>query len=216
MYLSDGGNTDNVGLIGTLQRRVRRIALVVSTAVPLALRSAWDPSKPGGMKNLTKSAANTLIDSDITGYFGVGADSGIGYNYSANQVFPSSAFPAVVNALQDAQMGGDGAVTLLSMTTVKNPRWNIPAGLEVQVCWIYVGRVLNWEQQLPAAIRDQVVPKGAVHDPSQVMTSGPFKHFPNYPTDHIQLSTVEANLLAHLTGWIVLQHGPMLAALLSS
>ena len=76
MYTSDGGNIDNVGLIGALQRRVQRIALHISTHVPLALRSMWDPSQPAGLANLTKNPVNTFIDCDLTGYFGVGHNSG--------------------------------------------------------------------------------------------------------------------------------------------
>lgn len=76
---SDGGNIDNVGLLSVLQRRVERIVLLISTKVPLALRSTWDPSKPGGLSNLTSHPTNTFIDADITGFFGVGAASGTGY-----------------------------------------------------------------------------------------------------------------------------------------
>lgn len=136
------------------------------------------------------------------------------YNYSQNQVFATHDFVRLANALQDAQVAGDGAVALLNMTTVSNARWAIPAGRQVQMCWIYVGRTLNWENNLRPELKKLVVPEGAAADPSVVMDSGPFKHFPNYPTDHLQLTNQQANLLADLVGWLVLRHQTPLRELL--
>lgn len=35
-------------------------------------------------------------------------------------------------------------------------RWGVPAGLRVNVTWLYLGRTREWEAQLPADIREQV------------------------------------------------------------
>ena len=105
VYLADGGNLENTGLIPALQRKIAKVVVFISSSVALLPRDRWDPSAPGGMRNLTESS----IDDTVSGYFGVGPRFSSGYNYSYNQVFRSSEYAGVVNALQDAQDTGNGS-----------------------------------------------------------------------------------------------------------
>jgi hypothetical protein len=52
-------------------------------------------------------------------------------------------------------------------------------------------------------VKKNVLPKKHPEDPSQTISSGPFKHFPHYSTEEVQLSTAQTNLLADFSGWVV-------------
>ena len=148
----------------------------------------------------------------------MGSDSSVAYNYSNNQVFHEHDYAVVINALQDAQAQGSGAVATTALRTVENAFWGIPAGFNVTVMWIYLGRAFQWEAQLPPELKRLVVPspgKTGKWDPTEHMRHGPFEDFPNYPTHWLTLSPEQANLLAELTAWIVLQHRDNITALLA-
>ena len=84
----------------------------------------------------------------------MGSDSSVAYNYSNNQVFHEHDYAVVINALQDAQAQGSGAVATTALRTVENAFWGIPAGFNVTVMWIYLGRAFQWEAQIPPELKE--------------------------------------------------------------
>jgi hypothetical protein len=77
-----------------------------------------------------------------------------------------------------------------------------------QVTWVYLSRVGNWEEMLPADVRELIqphVPAGSVPDYGSTVRAGPFAGFPNYATAQAVYTADEANLLAELTAWVVLE-----------
>ena len=158
--LADGGDYENIHLIGMLKRRVERIVLFINTDQPLHGSSVWDP---------TTTKPNTkYIEDMFPTFFGVAVAPGdavekieqeIADDYSCNAVFNSSEFVPLVVAMQAKQDAGEPVVVSTALTTVQNEHWGVPAGIEVQVTWVYLSRVGAWEELLPAATKELVVPK---------------------------------------------------------
>ena len=83
-------------------------------------------------------------------------------------------------------------------TTVENTWQGIDADHTVEVTWVYLSKAKNWVD----ALSDQSILADT---------------FPFFPTEsHFDLSTAEANLLANLCHWIVLQNADVLKAAFSS
>ena len=131
MVLGDGGNLDNVGLFGLLQRKVGTIVLFLNTEAQLDPNwdFAADPPAPDG---------NVRIDNFLAAAFGFqqhGCDTSDFDNSLQftvkNQVFSSEAFGPIVGALQDAIRAGSGAVATMSIETVANEWLGIPLGQPV-------------------------------------------------------------------------------------
>eukprot|EP01034_Spumella_vulgaris_P026327 gene26327-32893_t len=207
----DGGVYENIPLISFLQRRVGKIALFINSAVPLdpdydAIRDTYDGSQ---------------IDKTVAAFFGKtipdpGFFSGVGTSLEKDQVFDSSDFIDVVQALQHAQsVTGNGIVSIHNLTTVENLWWGIPAGINVEISFNYLGRVKNWEAALSNTMQNYVQPLINPNDLGKVRTATPFNQFPNYPTKGGTLSAREANLLSDLIGWTVMQNAALYEHLLS-
>ena len=144
---ADGGVLQDPALIGPLQRRVRSIVLFCNFAAPLASSLNWNPA------NTTPSTDD--LDSDLPAYFGIlptgYTNSSRGYSLVHNQVFASDQFAPVMVALQAAQLRGAGAVATTPLVTVENAYFGIPAGIAVNVTWVYLSRATQWEAQLGRA-----------------------------------------------------------------
>ena len=104
-----------------------------------------------------------------------------------------------------------------TLTTIQNDLWGIPAGLEVTLTTVYLGRSLNWEAQLPEELQALVVPQDpeAATNPAETVGDGPYKDFPHYATTGGMLSHERANLLAQLTAFQVLEHKDIFEKVLS-
>ena len=76
--------------------------------------------------------------------------------------------------------------------------------------WLYLGRALSWEQQLPADIRKHVQPAGKPTDLgwlAKISTFGPLSRFPNYQTELQQdLSVSQTTLLGSLASWTIMNN----------
>ena len=117
--------------------------------------------------------------------------------------------PLVV-AMQEKQAARGGVVLTTPLTTVANVRWGIPAGLQVNVTWVYLSRLGEWEDKVVANAPEM----GALIRPSagsapgvdfgETVASGPYKGFPHFGTSDYSYSAQKANLLADLAGWGVL------------
>ena len=116
--------------------------------------------------------------------------------------------------LQAARRAGGPVVTLTSHEVLANPYWGLEGGGVARVCWCYNDQVPAWESLLPGAVRGQVE-AGRSGTPA-----GPYRHFPHYrtrgqnPGALVALTAAQANLLAHLTCWSVVESRPLLAACL--
>ena len=194
---ADGGIVENLAMIGLVRRGVRTILACFSSDQPLATNKTWDPR--------TQAPTAKVIDADIPSYFGVNIAQ-LGQDEHRDQIFAKSDFVRVAMQMQASQAEGHGIVTTTALKTVENLWWGIPAGLELNVTWIVLGRVLQWEAELPADIAKQVVPEGkaAASDPHKLPIFGAFRNFPNLNTGTQQtLSHAQANLLSSLGGWII-------------
>ena len=132
-----------------------------------------------------------------------------------NRVFPTAAYREVVSAWQDAKRAGRPLVASTRVTVEPNVWWGIEGGWELSVCWVYNDRVPTWE----AALRDEVrrvLPLGADATPDAALA-----RFPHYRTVGentgalTRLTPIQANLLAELAGWGVLESGDTLQAVLA-
>lgn len=206
MAVGDGGDVDNLGLMSMLRRQVESIVLFVNSITPLVPREHWDPRR--------RLPGKSDIGDVLPGYFGIFFDLGEivpDYDYRGNQVFAKEDFTPLAVALQDSQAQGCGAVASVSLTTVENKLWGIPAGIRTQVTVLYLSRAPAWEARLPPDVREFVVPEeGNASDPSVLRRSGPFLDFPHFSTSRLELSAEQANLLATLSGSVVFAHAETL------
>ena len=210
--LGDGGDLENIHLIGLLTRRCRSIILFVNTVQPLHGSSQWDPA--------TELPTTARIEDDLPAFFGVhvlpadateAADQMFALDFSANQVFPTAEFAPLVEALQAAQAGGKPAVVTRQLTTVANDRWGVASGWELNLTVCYLSRIAEWERRLPADVRDMVQPNSTdpYIDMGETIQRGPFAHFPHFDTSTLLYDTAKANLLANFAGWSVLQNAEL-------
>lgn len=202
---ADGGAYENIPLISFLQRRVEKIALFFVSATPLAPSDKWNP--------YTDPYTGDEMTDCFTTFFGVIEKQANwenrSFEYEMNQVFSQTDFPVVVSALQAAQAKGNGIIATFNLTTIENKWWGIPAGLNVEITFSYLGRLKEWERRLPIDLKSYFIPKIDTEDLSNDISTGPFKGFPHYATLGGDVSYEKANALSDLTGWSVHQHADL-------
>ena len=209
---ADGGAYENIPLISFLQRRVEKIVLFFVSSTPLAPADKWDPyTDPYSGKEITNC---------FTPFFGILDPSELAVvdralEYDKNQVFSKDDFAPVISGLQKAQLEGRGIIATFNLTTVENAWWGIPAGLNVEVTFSYLGRLRQWESKLSAQMYPLFVPAENADDLSKDITEGPYKKFPHYPTVGGDINYPRANALADLTGWSVVQNADLFRHVLS-
>lgn len=197
--IGDGGNTDNGDLMASIRRGVRRIVIWDNPSSPLNTREAFDP--------WMRAPRSDDISSDLSAYFGYFWKSST-VSYRHNHVFRQEDFPKVVNGLQVAQARGTGAVATFNLKTVENQFFGIPEGRELTVTFFHAGRCRVWEDLLPFETRQHVVPTRVnATDPQNLVQGGPFANFPFFNTfTQLDMSASQANLLSHLTTWVVMRN----------
>ena len=210
MLLADGGTLENIPLISFLQRKVKNIILFLNYDDPLQTTDEWDVE--------TNSRKYGQISDAVPAYFGIfiEKDSVVferSYDYSKNQVFAESDYAPVVKALQKAQQEGNGIITTMNLTTIKNENWGIPDGFTSQITFVYLGRLLSWENKLPEEIRVLVQPSSGGGDLGSDVESGPFSGFPHYTTLAGGINAERANLLSNMVGWSVLENRKLFISL---
>lgn len=212
MMLGDGGSYENIPLISFLQRRVPKIVLFFLSSIPLQPFEDWNVLKdPQAYDHITDDLAAFFgaIDYPLNRY------ENRTYEYEQNQVFSLQDFNRVALGLQAAQQAGNGIIATFNLTTVENAWWGIPAGLEFEITFSYLGRLKQWEALLTPEMHALVVPAVNASDLSVDIQSGPFHDFPHYATNAGNLNSERANLLADLAGWSVLQHEELFRHMLS-
>ena len=206
--LGDGGNVENIHLIGLLKRRVSSIVLFMNCEGPLHGPAAWDPA--------LAPPATAAINDYVPAFFGLPAkasdeveqlEQDYGVDYTADQVFAAADFVPLAQRLQAAQMAGGGVVVTSTHVTVANARWGLPAGIVANVTWVYLSRAGAWEKRLRPEVARLVVPpphrSPTPLDYGETVATGEYRDFPNFPTDSLDFSPGKANMLADLTGWTV-------------
>lgn len=190
----DGGNLENYGLLPLIMRGVKKVLLFINTETPMSL--SYDPT--------TGTAGENDLDSNFPPLFGVPVTSGSGSAATdTNQVFPSSDYAPLVQAMQALKQKGQPMVVTKTHTIQANSYWGIPAGGTIDVLYVYLDQVEAWKSQITD---DWVKLQLDLGD------AGEFPHFPNYktidetlipPWSLTELSPKEVNLLADLTCWVV-------------
>ncbi len=80
--------------------------------------------------------------------------------------------------------------------------------MRVNVTWVYLSRAMEFERRLCADLRALVQPAQDIDDPSSLIDHGALAKFPHYPTADLFGYTIQqANMLAHLTAWVVQSNG---------
>ena len=204
--VADGGGLQVDNLISFVQRGVTSIVMFVSTNVPLQPSSLWDPAED--------ELLQSYIDFDIPSFFGVIpvdlSDFELRtYELKHSHIFAEDEWVCLAKEFQKAQADGEGIVVKKEHTTVRNDYFGISGDTKVNVTWVYLGRVWKWEEQLSPAMQELVVPLRDADNLAHTRESGPFEGFPNYPSLPAGLNTQRANLLADLTGWVILNNGEL-------
>lgn len=183
---TDGGDVDTHALLGMLRRRIPRVVIFLNTIWPL------DPDYDHGVW-----PAEGQLDPALAPLFGQPSE-----QWSNNHVFPRAAFRDVVDAWQQAQRHGRPLVASTTLPVLANPWWGIAGGWEVSVCWVYNDRAADWESDLPPATRALLA---APESESLVARFPHYRTIGQNPGALTRLTPVQANLLADLSGWGVLE-----------
>ncbi len=195
---TDGGDVDTLALLGMLRRQIPAVVVFINSVWPLALDH--DP------RHWPQSGQ---IDPAVAPLFGQPSA-----RWPHNRVFPSPAYREVVSAWQAAKRAGRPLVASTRLRVDANPWWGIEGGWELSVCWVYNDRVATWEAGLRDEVR-RVLPSSAGETPD-----APLTRFPHYRTVGenagalTRLMPIQANLLAELAGWGVLEASDTLRAVL--
>jgi len=205
---ADGGSLENIPLISLIQRGVKRVMYCANTGDALQPASVWNIDAPGAAE------IPDQIDGSIPAFFGINVDrkhkfQDRSYFLDNNQIFASADYAGVVKGLQAAQAAGKGIIFRTTLTTIQNLWWGVTGGVQVDITFMYLGRVTAWETLLSADMRKLVVPKKDADNLANTVSHGPFKHFPHFPTEGGSINHEQANLLADLTGWTVLNNAEL-------
>ena len=183
---TDGGDVDTHAVLGMLRRRIPAIVMFLNSIWPLGLdydHAVWP--EPGE------------IDPALPPLFGQPSA-----RWPHNHVFPRSAYRELVDAWQRAKSAGRPLVASARLPVLTNRWWGIEGGWDVSVCWVYNGLARDWEARLPTAVRQLL----AADEADSLVA-----RFPHYrtvgqnPGSLTRLTPLQANLLADLTGWGVLE-----------
>lgn len=193
-WFADGGNLEDTGVNALLARKVSTVVAFVHAAEDLV-------QKDNGV---------TFVDYQVAALFGymplgdranyvpykdAEKISAANAGFQNNQVFPSAAFAAVQKGLWEAKQAGGPVIYVQQLTTVENAIFDVDAGEEVTVVWVYLNNAANWFNQLSPELHAQMN-----------QHSKQFKTFPNYSTGkQLHLDAPEVNLMAHLTCWNLMQ-----------
>jgi hypothetical protein len=193
----DGGNLENYGLLPLIMRGVKKVLLFINTETPLNVD--YDPTKG--------YAHEKDLDSSFAALFGIPVKDLLGKSgHDYNQVFPSTDYAPLVEAMQALKRQGQAMVVSKTHTIQKNDWWGIPAGGTIDVLYFYLDKVEAWKSQIKDDWVKLQLDLGDV---------GEFPHFPNFktidedlipPWSLTQYSPKQVNLLADLTCWVVTQN----------
>jgi hypothetical protein len=192
---ADGGSLENSGIAAMLAYGdIDNIIAFTNTLTPIAKDNAGiivvDDSLPPLFGYQPYTAGSGYVPYQ-------GASNPSNPLFQNSQVFPSPAFQPLLDNLWSASGSGsyqNAPMYSQQLTTVENNWFGVAANRNVTVLWVYLERVKAWYDELSPAVQN-------ILGPFDSMMSG----FPHYSTIFgTQLSPTEINLLANLTGWIVM------------
>ncbi|KAH9246809.1 hypothetical protein BASA81_015587 [Batrachochytrium salamandrivorans] len=174
VYVGDGENVENQGLIALLQLRARLVFMFINTATPLTSTK---------LDSMMGVKIGRDVDTSFAALFGYFTSStSATEDYSRDQVFARKDLLVVMQRLQLEAAKGNGAVTLYELETVENKWWGVPRGHKVRVVFNYLSRAFAWERALPTHTWQAF---GLEEERTDVLPSnGTFKRFPNLPISH--------------------------------
>jgi len=209
----DGGSYQNILLPSLLQRRVKKIVLFFNSGTPLQPSSNWNVYED--------EPSQSQITDTFSGLFGVIAEDYAmwqkrSFDSRYNQHFAKEDYGRVITALQEAQAKGNGVIATFNLTTVDNPWWGVPAGITSEITFVYLSRLLSWEDELSEEMYELLVPSGdEAKDLSIDVNEGPYKGFPHYLTAGGITNYERANVLSDLAGWTVLKNADLFNSIFS-
>mmetsp|Transcript_96556 Transcript_96556/g.278722 ORF Transcript_96556/g.278722 Transcript_96556/m.278722 type:complete len:811 (+) Transcript_96556:62-2494(+) len=212
--MGDGGNVENSGLMALLQRGATKVAMWVSTYIPLSSKIDFCAPLPAAL-DLDKVFAG---DGPDEGGFAVApmVSDKFGYDYqdpgnfySHNQVFAKEELPGLLCELQKLKKAGKPTVHKATYMVNSNPWWGIKGGYKVTLLVTYLEQCTDFEEALPNETQKALGPKDAGERTWD--TSGEFARFPRYltqqqteeATEVIRLTPSEVNLLAAQSEYFV-------------
>jgi hypothetical protein len=183
---ADGGSLENLGLNVMLARGVARLLVGINTD-----------------EGIRQVGNDIVVSSDLPPLFGLqpwvegkgyvpySSDSGTGAVrlFRHNQVFPTSSFSALQQALWDKRSKGLPVVVRQRLPVLCNPWYGIPGDTEVDLLWMYNDQVESFWSQLSLEVQLAIDVAGELQ-------------FPLYNTfTQLELDAVAVNALAHLWCW---------------
>jgi hypothetical protein len=207
---TDGGSLENTGVCGMLAYNdIESIISFVNTEEKLKAGAYGVSDGNNGFMPGTY----VVVDESLPPLFGYQPyDDRSGYvlyskttdpaykQYANNQVFPSEAFPTLLEGLwansgasAGAQPTSPAIFSQAKLTVQPNKWFGIQGGQTVTVVWCY----LNYAQDWVDLFADN--PAVAQLIANEVASS----HFPNYHTIDTDLTAIQINLLAGITSWSV-------------
>ena len=195
----DGGSLENFGVIPLLLRGVRRMVVFVNTERRLSLDYDPGESEPWTQPSIQE------LDGNFSTLFGILPHDRQQPPTPNNQVFRSEDLRGVLRALQTAQRAGGPAIVRTRLEVQPNDWWGLDGGWRVDVCWVYLEQVREWDSKLQPEVA-RLVEAGRAAAPKD---KTPYWGFPNYKTmfqggkmEILAMSPGEASLLADFTSWV--------------
>jgi hypothetical protein len=220
---ADGGAVQNIPLISFIQRGVEKIIAVSNSYTPINYPVLLEYNSHRHWWR-TKHIRSSDIDITLASFFGIlplqdsTMEMKISSDYRRNHVFETTQFDNLIRGFREASLKGHGIICRQIWKTVDNPYYGIEAGREVDVTFVYLEALSEWDGRLKSTVRDQVYsgPKDAFTAATNLFQGGEeFQGFPHYDSNRLVLSHREANLIANLVGWSVIQNRDIFEDVLS-
>jgi len=205
---TDGGFSQDHGLIPLLQRGVKKIFVVTATPNTINFESLRNYDSPDNWKN-AKKMKERVFDNMTPSYFGIAED--VKENdYDQNHVFRTSEFEGLVEGYYAAHLRGSGLIHRQMYTTVENTFYGIRADQNFDITFFNSQRCDSWDKLLPTEIYDLLYVNRPPKDtpgcfPGNASTME-FEHFPYFTTQIPCYTKSEANALANLASWVVIDN----------
>jgi hypothetical protein len=228
MDMGDGGSLDNTGVLGMLQRGVKRLVVFLNSNnplpipegpdTPLALRvqsrlstrreSSVEPHTPSTPRDPEAPPTwDEWADDDILPLFGQNVDENalnyLGTHHGNNHVFPLNRLRGLCKKFQEKILAGDPLVVEETYPVLENAYWGIEGDWECEVLWVLLHDSANFRNLLPADTKAEL-DRG---------DKGEFYRFPNFLTFgqqrgkariEISLTPRQVNLLSTFTEWTLM------------
>jgi len=194
--MTDGGYSSNTPIISLIARGVTKIVAFMQTYVPLASASQYNPATDGYVPE--------TVDFMIPAWFGLNVEAQVktAFYLIPAAIFQTSQYASFVSAMQQSQAAQQGAYVRQTLTTIANPYYGIPAGIQVDLCLFYTSTSTTWQNQLASDIQSDIA----------LGANGPYANFPYYATsfqnemEFTEYTPAQINLAAALSSWMILQH----------